>query len=222
MELTGNGENDLVRSRVTDTLGSWIIRIVGRTARKRVEIHADAKKLLDAGAPLIFSLFHSQIIFPIWYHRFSNTDILVSSSADGEIIAGIVNRLGYGKCVGSAREGGVTAAKEMVRSLRNGRRIGFTVDGPLGPALTVKPGIIWLASYTGNPILPLACHSVPCKRFASWDRFMLPLPFSKVYYLVGKPFMVPRIHREPKQVEIYREELENRMIDLSRQVGALS
>ncbi|MEW5692701.1 MAG: lysophospholipid acyltransferase family protein [Candidatus Hydrogenedentota bacterium] len=199
-------------------IGSMIIRFLGFSARKCVEIDDEAEKLLKENKPLIFSLFHSQIIFPIFYHRNSNIDILVSNSKDGEIISKIVSFLGYGSCTGSARKGGTEAALSMISAVDNNRKIGFTVDGPLGPKFIVKQGIIWLASYKQIPILPITYSAKPSIVFNSWDNFILPLPFAKIKYKVDKPFYVPQIFNDEQKIEEYRLKLEKIMLELTDKI----
>src|SRR5207237_7284797 len=93
---------------------------------------------------------------------------------------------------GSSTRGGSQALREMVRLVRSGRAAALTVDGPTGPPRQVQPGIVQLARLTGGWILPITSSSARPRFLASWDRYLLPAPFSKNVVLYGEPFPVPR------------------------------
>jgi lysophospholipid acyltransferase (LPLAT)-like uncharacterized protein len=82
--------------------------------------------------------------------------------------------------------------RELLRKARAGYDLAFTPDGPRGPAGEVQPGVIAAAAATGFPILPVALAASRCRRLASWDRFVLPMPFSAVHFVYGEPLAVGR------------------------------
>ena len=115
----------------------------------------------------------------------------VSRSRDGELIARVLERLGFVTARGSSSRGGGEGALEMVARAGEGRMLGITPDGPRGPAERVKPGLAWLASRTGRPVLPLATASDRTWVLGSWDGFRVPMPFARVWVRVGGPVIVP-------------------------------
>jgi len=115
---------------------------------------------------------------------------MVSKSFDGEWIAGIIKRLGYRVFRGSASRDGARALLEIIRG---GKvcDLALTVDGSRGPAEKVKAGAIFLASNSGLPLVPISCVSPRSWRLKSWDRFIIPKPFSRVEIVMGKHIVVP-------------------------------
>jgi lysophospholipid acyltransferase (LPLAT)-like uncharacterized protein len=116
---------------------------------------------------------------------------MASKSADGEMAARILDRLGYIVVRGSSSSGASSALRKMLHRSESHQIIGLTVDGPRGPAWSVQSGVAVLAKWTGLPILPLVatCTGV---RTSSWDRLLIPLPFARCNIYFGKPVVVER------------------------------
>ena len=117
--------------------------------------------------------------------------MITSQSLDGEYIARFLKRFGFGTVRGSSSRGGVKALVEMIRYMRRGLSMAFTVDGPRGPRYVAKTGPIILAKKTGNPIIPF---SVECSRYwtvNSWDRMHIPKPFTRARFIISAPIYVP-------------------------------
>ena len=147
--------------------------------------------LASRGVPILFALWHGRMFLSIQVHRNQGIATMASLSKDGEIIAGWLERNGYVVARGSTSRGGGAAFKEMVRSMRSGRAGALTVDGPRGPARVVQPGVVELARLTGAWILPITFSSVRPRFLRSWDRYLVPLPFSENVVAYGEPFPVP-------------------------------
>jgi lysophospholipid acyltransferase (LPLAT)-like uncharacterized protein len=132
---------------------------------------------------------------------------MISRNFDGEWIAGIIRRLGYGTARGSTSRGGARALVQLRRELADGRPAGFALDGPRGPARVAQRGAVFLAGATGHPLLPF--HS-EAKRFwtaGRWDATQIPKPFSTVALAIGAPIYVPDTSEttiEAKRVELER------------------
>ena len=124
-------------------------------------------------------------------HRHEGIVTMASRSKDGDLIAGWLERNGYSVVRGSSSRGGSQALREMVRRVRGGRAAALTVDGPTGPPRVVQPGIVQLARLTGGWILPITFSSARPRFLASWDRYLLPRPFSRNAVVYGEPFPVP-------------------------------
>ncbi|MEP7131947.1 MAG: lysophospholipid acyltransferase family protein [Acidobacteriota bacterium] len=148
--------------------------------------------LHDRGTPILFALWHGRMFLSIQAHRQQGIVTMASRSKDGEIIALWLERNGYVVARGSSSRAGGTALRVMVREVRRGRHAALTVDGPRGPARTVQPGVVALARLTGAWILPISFSSARPKFLKSWDRYLLPLPFSRNIVAYGEPFPIPR------------------------------
>jgi lysophospholipid acyltransferase (LPLAT)-like uncharacterized protein len=144
------------------------------------------------GVPILFALWHGRMFLSIQAHRHEGIVTMASRSKDGEIIARWLERNGYEVVRGSSSRGGSEALREMVRCVRAGKAAALTVDGPTGPARVVQPGIVHLARLTGGWILPITFSSDSPRFLASWDRYLLPLPFSRNVVLYGEPFPIGR------------------------------
>lgn len=197
-------------------LGGELFKLYFRTCRVR-EVGGDAAKAAAARGPVIVALWHFSFPFLVYHFRSYDSVLLVSASRDGEILARLMNCLGYRTARGSAaRKGAVEALREMVRLIKEeGLHSAAVADGSRGPAQKAQRGIIHLASRTGAPIIPVICGADRKVRFNSWDRTLLPLPFSRVTVFYGEPLYVPR-RLDRDAFETSRLELETRLNDLCR------
>ena len=177
--------------------------------------------LIHAGAPVLFTTWHCQLLFPLFYarHYYAQAPPLVlmaSPSRDGEFIAEVARGLGFIVCLGSRRKGGVQALQQMSAYVRRGHGCGLVADGSRGPARVAQKGVLFLAREARVPILPLAVAARHKITFPTWDRFELPLPFSRLALLVGEPLSVAPGDRGPR-LEPRRRDLEDRLNALFRQ-----
>jgi lysophospholipid acyltransferase (LPLAT)-like uncharacterized protein len=159
----------------------------------------------------IFAVWHSRILlFPYLYKGWKGT-VLVSASRDGEYIARVCRRRGLTTIRGSTTRGGRRALAFQIRAMRSEPRPGLIVpDGPQGPRFRVQPGIIMLAKKTGYPIIPITYSARRLKVFASWDRFILPYPFTRCRAVYGRPVSVPA-DADRAEFEKRRAMLENEL-----------
>jgi lysophospholipid acyltransferase (LPLAT)-like uncharacterized protein len=127
----------------------------------------------------------------ILYLRDRGIVVITSENFDGEWIARIIRRFGYGTARGSSSRGGAKALVQLRRDMREGRPVAFTVDGPRGPREVAQPGAVWMASATGNPLLPFHIESSSHWTAKSWDRHQVPKPGSVVAVTMGPPIEVP-------------------------------
>jgi lysophospholipid acyltransferase (LPLAT)-like uncharacterized protein len=138
---------------------------------------------------------------------------LISASRDGDLIAPLVERFGFQAVRGSSSRLGATGMLELVGILAAGRDVLLTPDGPRGPVYELGPGIILLAQKSGSPIQPINLEFSSCWRVKSWDRFILPRPFSKVRVIFG-PLHRVKSTRTPEEFETERLRLQNVMMAL--------
>ena len=139
---------------------------------------------------------------------------MVSASRDGGVVARILEHFGIQPVRGSTSRRGPQALRELVTAAEEGYDLSITPDGPRGPRYEVQEGVIALAQLTGLPIVPVS-YSLGWKyRPKSWDRFLVPIPFSRCHVCVGKPLRVTRQATEEER-EALRLELENRLKAIS-------
>jgi lysophospholipid acyltransferase (LPLAT)-like uncharacterized protein len=207
-------------------LGSGLYRLYFHTCRVREVGQEAALAAVDKG-PVIIALWHFSFPFLVYYFRSRKfrkheSVLLVSASRDGEILARLMNRLGYRTARGSAaKKGAVQALRKMVRLIKeDGLHSAAVADGSRGPAQIAQRGVVHLAARTGATIVPVICGANRKIRFKSWDRTLLPLPFSRVTVFYGEPvFVPPRPDRET--FEAKRAEVEAWLNELCRKAGDL-
>lgn len=167
-----------------------LLRIWERTLRFDLDDRAGI-----AGKPVtqnyIGALWHNRLlVFPLVLRRFfpnRKGAALISASRDGDLLTDAIARFGFDVVRGSSSRLGASALLQLSDTLAAGRDVVITPDGPRGPAYELGPGIIFLAQKTGAPVLPMNLEYSSCWRFKSWDRFIVPRPFSKVRVLIGQP-----------------------------------
>ncbi len=190
--LTNYSLKERIVIRLADRAFYLLIRTIGSTIRYEVEGWENFEAIEKAGKVPIYSFWHNRIFAGTYFFRNRGIAVITSQSKDGEYIARFIQRLGYGAVRGSSTRGGVGALVEMIRSMRKGIPMAFTVDGPKGPHYKAKPGPILLAKKTGNPLMPFV---VECKNFwtinNSWDKLQIPKPFTRARLNIGEPIYVP-------------------------------
>jgi lysophospholipid acyltransferase (LPLAT)-like uncharacterized protein len=159
----------------------------------------------------LYAFWHEVILLPAFYYcRVPQVQVLISRSRDGLLIAEACRALGFEPVRGSTARGGVGALVHLLRS-GQGRHVAVTPDGPRGPRRQVQMGIIYLAARTGMPIVPSGFAADRPWRLKSWDRFVIPRPWSRATCVMLPAITVPPdINRE--QMEGYRVSLEKEML----------
>lgn len=167
--------------------------ILGLRATFRIrEIHPDREqRLRDLGVPYVYTLWHGRMVLCILAHLHEQIVTMASRSKDGEVIARWLVRNGYIPVRGSTRKGGREALGEMIELVRAGHRAALTVDGPKGPPRKTQAGVLKLARETGAWILPFTGASSRPWFLKSWDRYLVPKPFSRCLVGYGEPFPIP-------------------------------
>jgi lysophospholipid acyltransferase (LPLAT)-like uncharacterized protein len=180
--------------RVVIVLADWaffiLINVIGLTTRLEVSGQENLQQIEANGEIPIYATWHDRIFLGTYFLRNRGIVFLTSRSFDGEYIARFLLRFGFGVIRGSSTRGGARALVEMVREMKRGLPMGFTIDGPKGPRYLVKSGAAMLARKTSNPILPFI---VTPKRFFtinSWDRLQIPMPFTRVHATYGTPIRI--------------------------------
>lgn len=171
-------------------LVSPLIAALARTWRYTLDGADVYDRILAEGRRPIIAFWHGRILAGLPHFRNRGIVVITSENFDGEWIAGIIARFGYGAARGSSSRGAVRALVQMKRLMREGHPTAFTLDGPRGPACRAQPGAVWLAKATGQPILPF--HVVASRGWVlrSWDRTLIPKPWARLGLAIGPPFEV--------------------------------
>ena len=201
-------------------LGWILIHAIGRTWRWEIHGLEHFKKLETERIPIIYAFWHGRILSATYYFRRRGIVVITSENFDGEWIARIIERFGYGTARGSTTRGGLKAMHQLVRNMREGRPAGFTLDGPRGPARVAQPGAVWLAAHTGNPLLPFHLEASSYWSVRNWDRTQIPKPFSTVALVVGEPIEVAKGSKDDA-LEVVRAGLEGLLASLEQRARAL-
>src|SRR5450759_4958981 len=159
-----------IQAKLIAALGYRFVALLGSTLTWRTEglDHLDA--ITAGGRQPIMAFWHGRILPATYFFRRRGIVVITSENFDGEWIAGIIERFGYGTARGSTSRGGLKALLQLVRDMEAGKPAGFTVDGPRGPARVAQPGAVWLAKATGNPVLPFHLEASAHWTMSSWDR----------------------------------------------------
>jgi lysophospholipid acyltransferase (LPLAT)-like uncharacterized protein len=202
--------------RIIIWLGYWAIRLIGPTLRVSVSYEEGAQQTMEQ-RPLIGSFWHSCIIPATYICRDLGVRVMSSNSYDGEYMGRIIRKFGFVAVKGSSSRNAVRALLGLRRALQEGWTVAFTLDGPRGPRHKVKPGPVALARSSGVPLTMF--HAAVDKAWVlnSWDRMMIPRPFSRVLLRFGNLIPVPASATE-EDVERYTAELQvalDRVCDFS-------
>jgi lysophospholipid acyltransferase (LPLAT)-like uncharacterized protein len=204
------------RARWLIAFGFYLLKIWERTLRYQIEDRAGI-----VGKPVrenyIGALWHNRLlIFPSVLQRFfpdRSGAALISASRDGDLLSDAIRRFGFDIVRGSSSRLGASALLQLSDVLSRGRDVVITPDGPRGPAYELGPGIIFLAQKTGAPVVPINMEYSSCWRVKSWDRFIVPRPFSKVRVIIGEPQQI-RSTSTSEEFESERLRLQNAMMSL--------
>lgn len=187
-------------------LGSWFIRCIGPTLRVSVSREEGAQATISA-RPYIVSFWHSCMIPATYTCRDTGVRVMSSNSYDGEYMGRIIHKLGFVAVKGSSSKNAVRALLGLRRALEEGWTVAFTLDGPRGPRRKVKPGPVALARSSGVPMSVFHMAVEKAWVLNSWDRLMIPLPFSRVLMRIGKLIEVPR-EASDEDLNRYTDELQ--------------
>jgi hypothetical protein len=173
-------------------VGYRMVAMLASTLRWHAEGLDHLERVHAGGRQPIMAFWHGRILPATYYFRRRGIVVITSENFDGEWIAGIIRRFGYGTARGSTSRGARKALHQLTRDMAAGKAAAFTLDGPRGPAGVAQPGAVWLAKVTGNPVLPFHIETDRHWTLGSWDRTQIPKPFANAAIVVGEPIDVPR------------------------------
>ena len=201
-------------------VGYPLISALGHTLRWRVEGAKHYDAVLASGRQPIMAFWHGRILSGTLYFQRRGIVVITSENFDGEWIARIIRRFGFGTARGSSSRGGLRAMLQLVRDMEKGKPAAFTLDGPRGPARVAQPGAIWLARATGNPVVPFHMEASSKWTANSWDRTQIPKPFTTVAVAIGEPLDVAGDTTD-QQLEGARQDLQQRLQRLEERAAAM-
>ncbi len=176
-----------------------------------------------ADRPIIYCIWHNRLALSMYLHRTHvrrshpnpNLAALVSASKDGALLAAILERFNAQPVRGSSSRRGQQALLELLTWSEKGYDLAITPDGPRGPRYSIQRGIMTLAQITGHPISPVSFSCASKITLRSWDRFVIPLPFSRCRIQLGKPILVPKNASEEDRTAL-RESLRQAMLAITQ------
>ena len=204
------------RARWLVAFGHRLLQIWARTLRFQIDDRANV-----VGAPpndrYIGALWHNRLLlFPFVLKRYlpeRRGAALISTSRDGAILADLIERFDFEVVRGSSSRQGASAIRQLAEVIANGKDVVITPDGPRGPAYELGQGIVFLAQQSGAAVVPVNMEYSSCWRLGSWDRFILPKPFSRVRVIFGPPHRVAQTSSE-EEFERERQRLQDVMMKL--------
>lgn len=189
----------IARSRPVQALLIWAVGAYIRFVRLTSRFAEDGPgltRMLDdwaAKKPFVLCFWHGRLMMMARLRKagLGRIHVLISTHADGELIARAIENLGFSTVRGSSRRGGFAAMRELLQMIEQGDVATFTPDGPKGPRMRAQGGAVAAASAAGIPIYPLSVSTKRGPILKSWDRFLVATPFNRGVYLVGEPLLVP-------------------------------
>lgn len=186
-------EERFARRRRDGRIIAAVLKVIGWTLRYELR---DPHGVFDSlPHPHIYALWHNRLACsPLWYRRLvaprQRHMGLISASGDGEVLAAVMGVFGIDAARGSSSRGGTEAMKKLLRALEEGSDVTVTPDGPRGPLYRAQPGVVQLAKLSGRPLIPARIELGWKVELRTWDRFQVPLPFSRCSLRMGEPIAV--------------------------------
>lgn len=199
--------------RLEKYLGAWLLLLLNCSLRFEDKLHNYSTK------PVIYVFWHRNLLPLVIKHRNQNGVVIISSSKDGQLIAGPAEVLGYKTVRGSTTRGGGRAFRELLKLAKN-HVVGITPDGPKGPAEQMTDGALYLALLTGVPIIPIGVDISKEWIVRSWDRFRIPKPFSRIGIYYGEPLYVLKKEDIPWKMQEIQEQLKKLPGSLQKGTGS--
>lgn len=212
------------KTRLLFSAASYIFYVIAhsiyRTCRVTVFGKEHEDQYLRENKPLLFVSWHQGLLYFVYHFRNRNGLIMVSQSKDGDLINRILRLFGFQSVRGSSSRGGKEAMYQMIEQVNQTQcSAGLVADAPKGPFGIAKTGIIRIAQQTGLPLIPVMCWANRKKLFNSWDRTLLPLPFSHIVFFYAPPLFIPA-DADDRQIEKMRRNLTDQLNQMHRQAQA--
>jgi lysophospholipid acyltransferase (LPLAT)-like uncharacterized protein len=171
--------------------------------------------LENPGKRMLYALWHSDLLPLAYIFRNKNLSVIVSSSRDGIRASAVAKKWNYSIIQGSSTRNGVSAYRQCFRALQNNSNIAITTDGPKGPGRVVKSGIAHLCITTNAPVLPIAIHPSGFWKLNSWDRMIIPKPFTTLTIKTGEIVTAGALDTSDASIEHLRQKIEENLHAIS-------
>ncbi len=180
---------------IVPSLGALLIRVIYATCKKVYKTPHELPK-----EPFIVAFWHGELLMQPYLYRKVRKDhkiaVMISEHFDGELIAKTVERFGIEAVRGSTKKGAARVLLAAIKKMREGYDVAITPDGPRGPRHSVADGIAALSLKMDAYIVPFGYRAKSCWRLNSWDRFVIPKPFTTLEFFVGEPFKIGSMDKE--------------------------
>lgn len=197
------------------------VRVIWFTGRWTILGEEHPRPYWDENKPFLLGFWHGRILMmPKTWRTKMPMNVLISNHRDGEIISNAIARFGIGSVRGSSTSGGMHALRSMVKAVKAGEALGIAPDGPSGPLMRASEGICRTARTAGVPIIPATYAARSRKVMKSWDRFVLPLPFTKCVIMWGEPIFIDK-HANSEEMELARARVEQAITDVTREADLI-
>lgn len=200
-------------SRLAGTAIWALSSLIGFTWRVTVSGNSSLSPAFRSGSGRIFAFWHSNLLPLTFIFRNCQVNAIVSRSRDGILAAYVAEKWGHTIISGSSHRGGSAALRQSLKVLKENGTVAITPDGPRGPKEIVKAGASQLAVMSGAPVIVLSVHPQRAWRLNSWDKFIIPKPFSKVTVHVSEPVHAAAISQADDRVEEVRIAIQGRFDD---------
>ena len=199
---------------------SLLLRIIYMTCRVEKHMPSSVQPYIDGELPAVFCFWHGRMIMhPFVKPPGRSMSVLISHHNDGALITAVMRWFGIGSVRGSKKMGGTRALRNLLKVTQEGGNIAITPDGPRGPFQKAAPGATYVAAKTGYPLLPVTFSASRSIRFRSWDRFMLPKPFSRIAFVAAAALLVPNENEET--LTQATAQLETSLVQITQAADAL-
>jgi len=200
------------------TIGAAFLKIIKLTIPFERINFEEVNDRNASGESNIYAFWHGRMFMMPFAYSGGNVHVLISLHSDGSLISKTVGKLGIHSVRGSSSKGAVSALKEMYRLIKKGKDIAFTPDGPRGPGEYAQMGALMAAKLSGIPVYPVSFSTSRRKILNTWDRFLIPYPFSRGVFICGKAITVPR-DADNSLMESKRLELQNALTELGEEAN---
>ena len=205
-------------------LGSLYVLFVYKTSTIDLKNRKNIDRLFKKKESFIYAFWHDQLLIcPLTWQSEFEIKVLISKHRDGDIIARLISKLGFKAIRGSTHKsgktknkGGLTSARQMIKSLKNGISIGISPDGPKGPRHKVSDGILSISRLSNSSILPVGIGFKKKWVLNTWDKFIIPKPFNQITIIWGEPLPALKNERNINQI---KSKLENTMYSLTKRAN---
>jgi lysophospholipid acyltransferase (LPLAT)-like uncharacterized protein len=203
-------------------LAIFVLRVITFTCRVRYINKQYIDEALLGDKKVVVTTWHRCAVYLLFKYGFVHPMVLFSASKDGDLLAGFAKKVGVIPARGSSTRGGKEGSEQMVNFLHTGGRVvGTVADGPQGPPLRAKPGLVRIAQKSGVHLLPMTWSADKVWMFArAWDKMIIPKPFSKIVIYASEPYVIAK-EAEGDEFDRYVKGMERTLNVITRDVDAM-